>query len=160
MRDSRELFRICKARYAKSAFSGEGARLYSGRWNHAGIPMVYTSTSLALAALELFVHLDPSQAPDDLVSIAATLPPNLKIETVDLATLPPALPVDWRRIDHSAPRDLGTQWAKSKRSLAFRVPSAVIADEWNVLLNPAHAAFARITVSDPRSFRYDHRMFR
>jgi RES domain-containing protein len=156
MRDSRELFRICKARYAKSAFSGEGARLYSGRWNHAGIPMVYTSTSLALAALELFVHLDPSQAPDDLVSIAATLPANIKTETVDLT----ALPADWRRIDHSAPRDLGTQWAKSKRSLAFRVPSAVIADEWNVLLNPAHAAFARITVSDPRSFRYDHRMFR
>jgi RES domain-containing protein len=156
MRDSRELFRICKARYAKSAFSGEGARLYAGRWNHAGIPMVYTSTSLALAALELFVHLDPSQAPDDLVSIAATLLPNMKTETADLT----ALPADWRRIDHPAPRDLGTAWAKSKRSLAFRVPSAVIADEWNVLLNPAHAAFARITVSDPRSFRYDHRMFR
>jgi RES domain-containing protein len=122
--------------------------------------MVYTSTSLALAALELFVHLDPSQAPDDLVSIAATLPPNIKTETVDLTTLPPALPVDWRRIDHPAPRDLGTAWAKSKRTLALRVPSAVIADEWNVLLNPAHAAFARITVSDPRPFRYDHRMFR
>jgi RES domain-containing protein len=156
MRDSRELFRICKARYAKSAFSGEGARLYAGRWNHAGIPMVYTSTSLALAALELFVHLDPSQAPDDLVSIAATLPANIKTETVDLA----ALPADWRRIDHPAPRDLGTEWAKSKRTLALRVPSAVIADEWNVLLNPAHPAFARITVSAARPFRYDHRMFR
>ena len=118
--------------------------------------MVYTSTSLALAALELFVHFDPSQAPDDLVSIAATLPPNIKTETVELA----ALPADWRRIDHPAPRDLGTEWAKSKRTVALRVPSAVIADEWNVLLNPAHPAFARITVSDPRPFRYDQRMFR
>jgi RES domain-containing protein len=151
-----QLYRISKARYARSAFSGEGARLYAGRWNHAGVPMVYTSTSLALAALELFVHLDPSQAPDDLVSIAATLPPNIKTETVDL----PALPSDWRRIDHGAPRDLGTEWAKAKRSLALRVPSAVIVDEWNVLLNPAHSAFARVTVTDPRPFRYDQRMFR
>ena len=118
--------------------------------------MVYTSTSLALAALELFVHLDPSQAPDDLVSIAATLPPNIKTETIDLADLP----ADWRRIDHPAPRDLGSDWAKSKRTLALRVPSAVIPGEWNVLLNPAHASFARITVADPRPFRYDQRMFR
>jgi RES domain-containing protein len=60
-----QLYRISKAHYAKSAFSGEGARLYAGRWNHAGTPMVYTSTSLALAALELFVHLNPADAPDE-----------------------------------------------------------------------------------------------
>src|SRR6478672_8818937 len=74
------IWRLSKARFANSAFSGEGARLFEGRWNFAGVPMVYTSTSLALAAIEFFVHLDPSVAPDDLVSVCAGIPNNLHRE--------------------------------------------------------------------------------
>ncbi|MGA9671505.1 MAG: RES family NAD+ phosphorylase, partial [Terracidiphilus sp.] len=68
------VWRLCRERYAGEAFSGHGARLYGGRWNSAGTPMVYASSSLALAAIELFVHLEPNQQPADLVSIAAELP--------------------------------------------------------------------------------------
>jgi RES domain-containing protein len=65
------VWRISKAKYAHSAFSGEGARLFDARWNFAGTPMVYTSSSLALAAIEYFVHLDPSEAPMGMVSLMA-----------------------------------------------------------------------------------------
>ena len=68
------IWRICRARFAGEAFSGQGARRFGGRWNSPGVPIVYSSSSLALAAMELFVHLEPNQQPDDLVSIAGFLP--------------------------------------------------------------------------------------
>ncbi|HTJ30497.1 MAG TPA: RES family NAD+ phosphorylase, partial [Acidobacteriaceae bacterium] len=84
-----KIWRICKARYAADAFSGEGARRLGGRWNSPGTPLVYASTSLALAAIELFVHLDPTQAPADLVSISAELPEGEPAQRWELSALPP-----------------------------------------------------------------------
>ncbi|HXE11243.1 MAG TPA: RES family NAD+ phosphorylase [Bryobacteraceae bacterium] len=150
------VWRISKAKFAASSFSGEGARLFDGRWNYAGIRMVYTSTSLALAAVEFFVHLDPSVMPDDLVSIKAKLPDNAKVERID----PASLPANWRKVDNNQLRHLGSEWARKGSSLALLVPSAVMDDEWNVLLNPAHPDFAKVEVSPPQPFRYDERMFR
>src|ERR1017187_9456641 len=92
------IWRICRERYADEAFSGQGARRFGGRWNSRGVPMVYASSSLALAAIELFVHLEPNQQPDDLVSIAALLPkgePAQRLET-------DKLPRGWWK-DHFAP---------------------------------------------------------
>lgn len=150
------VWRLSKARFAGSAFSGEGARLFEGRWNFAGVPMVYTSTSLALAAIEFFVHLDPSAAPDDLVSVQAKIPDALRRDKMAIEELPS----DWRRIDNRNLQQLGTDWARSKKSVALAVPSVVVEGEWNVLLNPARADFAKIEVSPAKPFRYDERMFR
>jgi RES domain-containing protein len=150
------LWRISKARFAESAFSGEGARLFDGRWNFEGVPMVYTSSSLALAAIEFFVHLDPSDAPNDLVSMKADLPDELGIEQIYEDRLPP----NWRRVDNNELQKLGSDWAKSKRSVALVVPSAVVEEEWNVLLNPKHTDFAAITIRPAKPFRYDERMFK
>jgi RES domain-containing protein len=150
------LWRISKARFAESAFSGEGARLFDGRWNFEGVPMVYTSTSLALAAIEFFVHLDPSVAPDDLVSMKANLPDELGIEQIYEDQLPP----QWRRVDNNELQKRGSDWVKSKRSVALLVPSAVVDEEWNVLLNPRHPDFAAITIEPVKPFRYDERMFK
>jgi len=150
------VWRLSKARFAEAAFSGEGAKLYEGRWNFAGTPMVYTSTSLALAAIEVFVHLDPTDAPDDLVSVRAEIPDDLYRQKVDIQ----ALPSGWRKADNKDLRQIGSEWAKSTRSVALQVPSAVVEDEWNVLLNPAHPEFLRIKIASPRPFRYDERMFR
>lgn len=149
--------RICKAQFAAAAFSGEGARLYQGRWNPAGVRMVYTSTSLALAAMEFFVHLDPSASPDDLVSVSATLPPNkIKVERLAVSDLPK----DWRRTDNPALQTIGAKWIESARSVALEVPSAAVEGEWNVLLNPAHPQFKRIVVAVPKPFHFDSRMFK
>jgi RES domain-containing protein len=151
------VWRICKAQYAHIAFSGEGARLYPGRWNPAGVPMVYTSTSLALACLELFVHLDPSMAPDDLVSVSAEIPESeTRVEQVSVADLPK----DWRKISHRKLQEIGRAWVQSGRSAALQVPSAVVDEEWNVLLNPAHPDFTKVQIGEPKPFHFDERMFR
>jgi RES domain-containing protein len=150
------VWRISKAKYAHSAFSGEGARLFDARWNFAGTPMVYTSSSLALAAVEFFVHLDPNEAPTGLVSVAAEVPDHLAIERVEIAQLPR----DWRRTDNKVLQQLGTDWARSQRSVALIVPSAAVEGEWNVLLNPLHADFERVEIDEPRPFHYDERMFK
>jgi len=149
------VWRISKAKYAHSAFSGEGARLFDARWNFAGTPMVYTSSSLALAAIEYFVHLDPSEAPMGLVSLMAEVPDNLAGERVEIAELPHS----WRRTDNKPLQQLGTEWVKSQRSVALVVPSATVEGEWNVLLNPRHHEFKKVQIDEPRPFQYDQRMF-
>jgi len=149
------VWRISKAKYAHSAFSGEGARLFDARWNFAGTPMVYTSSSLALAAIEYFVHLDPSEAPMGLVSLMAEVPDNLAGERVEIAELPHG----WRRTDNKPLQQLGTEWVKSQRSVALVVPSATVEGEWNVLLNPRHHEFKKVQIDEPRPFQYDQRMF-
>jgi RES domain-containing protein len=152
-----QLWRICKSRFASTAFTGEGARLYSGRWNPAGIRMVYASPSLALAAIEFFVHLDPSVAPDDLVSTAATLPldePTLRRVSLE------ELPTDWRTTDHPVLQAIGANWIAAQTSVALEVPSIAVEGEWNVLLNPIHEDFAKIKLSPPKPFHFDQRMFK
>jgi RES domain-containing protein len=150
------VWRICREKYAASAFSGEGARLFAGRWNPRGVAMVYCSTSLALAALELFVHLDPSVAPEDLVATAAEVPGDL--ESIPRRNIGD-LPAGWRATENLALREMGTAWVESGESMALLVPSAIIDEGWNVLLNPAHADFALIRTEPPKPFHFDARMF-
>jgi RES domain-containing protein len=150
------VWRFSRTKDAHSAFSGEGARLFEARWNLAGLPMVYTSSSLALAAIEYFVHLDPSEAPIALVALAADVPDSLAIERIEVAQLPR----DWRRTENSHLQRLGDQWLKSLRSAALIVPSAVVQGEWNVLLNPAHTDFTKIEIGEATPFQFDERMFK
>src|SRR5277367_2136602 len=112
-RAAMKIWRICRECYASDAFSGEGARRFGGRWNSRGVPMVYASTSLALAAIELFVHLEPNLAPVDLVSIAAELPegePALRWDA--------ELPENWWSDELAPMRELGDRWIREKQSLA------------------------------------------
>lgn len=148
-------WRICKARRAKTAFDGTGARLFPGRWNDPGVPLVYCAGSLALACLEVFVHLDPDELPDDLVSIRVEIPGDVRVEDVDVR----ALPRGWRRTPGPAAlRAIGTDWVARASSVALRVPSAIIPEEHNVLLNPRHADMARVVTGLPRKFAFDPRM--
>jgi RES domain-containing protein len=150
------LWRICRRRYTAAAFAGEGARLYGGRWNSPGVRVVYTSTSLALAAIETFVHVEPNLRPDDLVSIECILPDSLPTRRVDVS----ALPARWRRGMDESLRSVGDNWIRSGETAALFVPSAAIPGEWNVLLNPAHPDFRRVKIQKPRPFDFDLRMFR
>ena len=148
------LWRICRAPYAD--FSGEGARRFGGRWNSRGVPMVYASTSLALAAIELFVHLEPGQAPNDLVYLSATLPEGEPAQRLG----PNQLPVGWWTDDFEPLRTIGDKWIREKSSLAVEVPSAALRVERNVLVNPRHPAITEIKVEEPQPFHFDARMFR
>lgn len=156
------VFRLIKARRAAHAFDGEGARRYGGRFNPRGVAMVYTSSHLSLAALELFVHLDPGDAPDDLLAIAAHLPPGLEIARPgDGRHGVRDLPAGWRAFPPpDRLKELGTAWLREGKTVALAVPSAVVPREENVLLNPAHPDFARIEIEAPEAFSFDPRMWK
>jgi RES domain-containing protein len=149
-------WRICRRRYATEAASGEGARLYGGRWNGRGVRVVYASSSLALAAIETFVNLEPNLQPSDLVSIKGEIPETLEIGRIDLK----ALPARWYETRDESLRRFGDEWVRAARTVALLVPSAAIRGEWNVLLNPAHAEFAEVKFQEPQPFEFDVRMFR
>jgi RES domain-containing protein len=150
------LWRICRAIHAAGAFSGEGARLFGGRWNSQGVRVVYTSTSLALAAIETFVHLEPNLRPDDLVSIAAEMPEDLASERLD----PKSLPRKWHESRDESLSRFGDRWIRRGKTAALFVPSAAIRGDWNVLLNPQHADFPQLEIGKPTAFEFDLRMFR
>jgi len=149
------VWRICKQRHLVSAFSGVGTEKHGGRWNHRGDPMVYASSSLSLAALELFIHLPPDCLPDDLNSVVATIPDgatSAKLGIVDL-------PANWR--DYPAPtslKEIGAKWLRERRSLVLVVPSAVNPDEVNVLLNPLHPEATTLSKIESKPFHFDPRM--
>ena len=118
--------------------------------------MVYASTSLALAALETFVNLEPNLRPGDLVSIEGEIPAASEIEKLDLKVLP----VRWHQSRDESLRRFGDEWIEASRTVALLVPSAAIFGEWNVLLNPAHTDFSKVKFHKPEPFKFDARMFR
>jgi len=150
-------WRIVKQRYEKEAFSGEGARLYGGRWSRRGHALVYTADTLSLAALEYFVHLGPAMAEQKLVSFRVEIPGRVAIESVDEKTLP----AGWREIPPPpATRQRGADWAAEGSTAVLRVPSALIPEQHNLILNPGHPEFRKIKISGPDSFRFDSRMWK
>jgi len=148
-------FRLCRADYLPSALSGEGARLYGGRWNSVGTAMIYTSSSLSLATLEVLVHLEDPQVFSRHFAWLEVLIPENSIEVLD----PAMLPAGW---DAGAigpgSQQLGDRWLRSATSAALAVPSVVTPGELNYLLNPAHPRFAEIRRGPARRFRLDQRL--
>lgn len=140
-----------------AALDGEGARLFGSRWTPKGRSAVFASATLSLAALERFVHTDPDLEPTDLVAIEIRLRDTTRTEFVAVADLPPS----WR--DYPAPAALtsiGERWLKAAQSVALWVPSAVVPRERNIVLNPAHADFDKLTVARPEPFSFDPRMWK
>ena len=149
-------WRIVKGKHASQAFDGEGAREYGGRWNPRGIPMIYTSATMSLAALEMLVHLGRSRSLPAYVVFSCRFSESL-IESLDRA----ALPRRWR--EYPAPTQLATlgeAWIKRRRSAVLRVPSALVDSESNFLINPQHPDFAKIKISSPQPFEIDLRLLR
>ena len=147
-------WRIVKQKNEKTAFSGEGARLYGGRWNSPGTGLVYTAQSQSLAALEMLAHLDSADLLGQYVFFDVT------IEDSMVAVLDPSsLPKNWRaEPPPNKLRLLGDAWADAATSVALRVPSSIIPAESNYLLNPKHLDFAKLQIGKAVPFRYDARL--
>lgn len=151
-----KVWRICRSKHKSSAFSGYGAENTGGRWNYKGYPLVYTSENLSLAALELFVHVSPGIIPTDLIAICGTPPASVSVEEIEVSDLPH----DWRQYPAPAKlKQIGTDWIISQSSLALRVPSAINAQETNILLNPTHTDMKKLRIEDAQPFHFDPRMF-
>lgn len=147
-------WRIVKTRFAAQAFDGEGARLNGGRWNSAGVRMVYTASSISLAVLELVVHLENTDVLPSYSLIQVHFDESL-VSHLDRRGLPP----NWA--SHPAPPDLftiGDEWIAGQSSVVLDVPSVIVESETNYLINPVHPDFKSLTIDPPRPFRLDPRL--
>ena len=157
-------WRIEYARHLAEALSGEGARRFGGRWNEKGVPVVYLSSHLGLAALEKFVHAAPGGRDVVLHAVAVEIPSR----HVEGARRPDKLPDDWREAEPGVDTMAwGSQWARSRQSLVALVPSALLpltcfehAWEFNVMLNPEHAAMSGVRVLETAGYSFDPRMWK
>lgn len=150
------VYRIARKDVVKD-LTGTGAKLYGGRWNHRGTAVVYTSETRALATVEFLVHVSLSNAPRGLMIVTIEIPDSIVPEDAPGASLPKS----WR--DYPPPRqvaDLGTEWAKSGESLLLKVPSAVVEQEYNILINPLHSDMRRVKLQRVEKFEFDKRLMR
>ncbi len=140
-------WRLARRRYA--ALDGAGARHYGGRWNRPGQAVVYASENLSLAVLEIIVHLEVAldEFPSDYVKIAIEVPDAVSIRRIE------RLPKTDAEMS-----EFGSRWYESASSAVLAVPSIVVPEEFNLLLNPEHADFHKIKAAASRPFRFDRRL--
>ncbi len=147
------VWRITRA--LATALEGEGARGIGGRWNSPGVAVVFTATHLSLAALEYLVHIDIDEVPDDLVALGIEVPEDAGDRHLDAE----GLQSNWRMVLLSEEcRAIGDAWAKGQESLLLRVPSVIIPEEDNLIINPAHPRAAEVRIASERPFGYDPRL--
>ena len=148
------VWRLCSAKYAETAYSGEGAKLYGGRWSPAGIALAYASESRALAVLEVLANAEDVETLFDMPWVL--VPAEFSSTVVEK---PARYPESWRQFPHSLETQrFGAEWARAGRSMTLRVPSAVVPGEFNYLLNPAHPDFKHVKIGEPESFNFDPRL--
>lgn len=151
------VWRLVKEKHVKSAFDGEGARCFGGRWNTRGTPVVYLSSTLSLAALELFVHLTAEDSRLCFSAIPVHIPSDLAIHRLPVSKLPK----EWRS---EPPSDvckiLGSEWVGANTTLLLKVPSVIVPHEFNYVLNPKHPDFDRLKIHKAESFGFDSRMWK
>ena len=147
-------WRIVSANHKDKAYTGDGARVHGGRWNSKGVAVVYTADSLALASIEMIVNLPAPKMLQKYVRISAYISLDLVLELSEVD-----LPEDWnsRPISPST-RAIGDHWAKKQSSAALRVPSIVVPDEYNYLLNPSHPDFTKVKIGKPIVYFFDPRL--
>lgn len=146
------LYRITRCTYAND-LSGTGARLYGGRWNNIGRAMTYTASSRALATLEALVHLPTAIIPDDFCLAIIYAPED--ILEVDTSVFPP----NWNV--YPGPEILkrtGDFFLRENKHLLLKVPSAIVKDEFNYLINPQHAKAGKIKITGTEPFTFDERL--
>ena len=147
------VYRLGVKQYIRD-LSGTGARLYGGRWNHKGTSLLYTSQHCSLALLEVIVNTPQKLMPPNLQLLKLDIPDNISTITLSRDNLPE----NWRQ--YPAPdvlADIGSDWVAQNESVAFRVPSVLVPNEWNILLNPEHSLFSEISIKSISPFSIDLR---
>ena len=148
-----EVYRITRCNYIKD-FSGTGAATHPGRWNSKGVRMLYTAQSASLATLETVVHIAGLKLTAPYCMIVLEIPDTL-ITSVDIKTLP----TNWS--DFPAPdilKNTGDRFIKANKYLALKVPSAVVPEDFNYLINPLHKSFGDIKIVRQRTITFDGRL--
>lgn len=149
------LWRIAHHKYALDKLC-LGAAQYGGRWNPVGMAALYCGTSIAVCALEKFVHIGSGVLPPQVL-VAIDLPDDCSLFAPDIASLPPG----WDALPTSlAAQAFGGRWLHAAGELAMKVPSAIVHEECNVVLNPRHPDYARVRLTEVRPFTFDRRLYK
>lgn len=147
------IYRLAKGNFAKD-LTGEGSRLSGGRWNHIGIPCLYSSESRALALLEYSVNIGFYSIPRALSMVTIDVPED-KIWEVKVLSMPS----NWKAAQAPAEtKDYGTGILSELKSLIIKIPSAIIEEEFNYLINPLHKDISSIKVVNIVNFVYNLRI--
>jgi RES domain-containing protein len=146
------IWRITASKHVDTVFSGVGGLYASGRWHPQGYKICYTSESLALASLEVFVHSESTTIP--LSCVSAIVPENLPILEVK------DLPANWQDVEaYPVLQKIGLDWLKGMKYPIVKVPSAIIPVEYNYLINPEYPDL-ELQIEQVLKFRFDNRMWK
>ena len=148
------VWRVTHRQYLESAFSGEGARLFGGRFNSEGLRAVYTSGSLSLSLLELLVQIEDREYLDNCIQFYADIPSEFIFKpTIN------ELPAGWDAIPYGkSAQKFGDQWINDRQYAVMRIPSVVVPIEFNYAINPNHVDFERIEISNGEKVMLDPRI--
>ncbi|MES2329106.1 MAG: RES family NAD+ phosphorylase [Bacteroidota bacterium] len=148
------LYRFAHRKFAHE-LSGIGARLHGGRWNPAGLPVLYTSESISLALLEVLVNASTIEQLQLIQLVEIHIPANTECREIKLQDLKK----DWNHdIDYT--QWMGKEILQTKKTLLFQCPSAVIHREHNYMINPLHVDFKKVRLHNASDFYFDERLFK
>ncbi len=149
------VFRLQNAKYAHQRadiLSGEGARLFGGRWNPKGLSVIYASATPELAHSEFIIHLKSIPPPSSYL-ITLDIPDD-SILTIEQDKLP----TDWRSKGYPAStKALGEEWLKKEAFLVLKVPSSIVPVSFNYLINPNHPVIDKVNIIHSEPFIFDER---
>ena len=150
-----KLFRFSSEKYSKS-LDGEGAKMYGGRWNSKGVPVIYTSNCLSTAMLEKLIHIEADICPP-MKLITYELPDNVSVKRYNIK--------DLKKIWNVSPHDeytqlIGDRFVNENKYLILDVPSAIAPLDRNIILNPNHREIKEISIFKIEDFTFDPRFFK
>jgi RES domain-containing protein len=146
------LYRLTKKIYAND-LSGAGAKAFGGRWNSKGNAMLYMASNRSLALLEVLVHLTPIIIPDNYCMITVKVPDDTEVFDISI------LPENWTEsADELDLKKTGDKFLRENKNLLLKVPSSIVVDEFNFLINPAHPLASKIKIVSILPFSFDSRL--
>ena len=149
------VYRLSQSRYAAD-LSGKGAEMAGGRWNSKGTPVIYAAESRALCIAELAMHLPLGLVPQNYAFVSFKIPDNIPVFELSQKKLPS----NWNEYPHpNETQEIGDQFIKENKYLVMKVPSVVVHEEYNYLINPRHSLIQKVQVSDLASFKFNERLF-
>lgn len=151
-----KVFRLAREKNA-TPLSGIGAAKYGARWNPVGVELIYTAQNRSLAMAEVAVHLTLATLPEDYMMLTIDIPDDIKVKQLSEADLP----ADWQEFPHPvSTQDIGRDFVAQNEYCVLIIPSVVTPGDYNVLINPNHTDFSKVTITSIDKFPFDKRIFK
>jgi RES domain-containing protein len=146
------VYRITNEAY-KNDISGNGAALFGSRWNSKGIYLLYTSQSISLSILESLVHLKRKEIPPTQYLLYIELPDAKEVAEISYKKIKKGW---YEELEYT--QWIGDQFIQNKQNLFMKVPSAIVPQESNILLNPLHNEFKKVKIIESELLQLDKRL--